>query len=368
MTLRKIFGKIHLYLGLTVGLLFALMGLSGSLLVFSEEIDAALNPRLLRVAPLENQASFSVVEQNVRANFPDDKIHRIKMPLDSKDVYEFWMNSNEGLRVYVNPYTAEITGSRIFSRTFRGILFNLHTQLLSGETGKTIVGAAAFFFLAIGLSGIVLWWRGWRHVKRGLKINFKSNRKRIIFDTHNAVGFFSFIFLSVSAFTGVHLVFNQPFERAVNWLTATPNRQSPPVSQAQSEARTLTVGEIKNLSDRIWAEAETVWIYPPANSAAAFMVRKKFPAENHPSGKSFLFFDQYTGEILREENALDAPAPTRAVNNLYPLHIGRIAGLTTKVLQVGVGLTPIILLFTGFLIYRNGARKTKRQHTPIDKN
>lgn len=368
MRFRKAFLKIHLYLGLTVGLLFALMGLTGSLLVFSEEIDEALNPRLLRVEPQNSRASIAVVEENVRRNFPDDKIYRIKMPLDTEDVYEFWMNPNGDLRVYVNPYTGEITGSRIFSRTFRGFLFSLHTQLLSGETGKTIVGTGAFFFLALGVSGIVLWWRGARNIKRGLTINFKANWKRIIFDAHNAVGFFAFIFLTSSAFTGIHLVFNAPFEKAVNWLTATPNRPPPPVSaEGRSEKRTLTLGEIKNLSDQTWTEAETTWIYPPANSAAAFMVRKKFPSEYHPSGKSFLYFDQYTGELLRQENALEAPAATRAVNNLYPIHIGRIGGTATKVWQVGVGLTPAILLFTGFLMYRNRARKTKQRHSSTDR-
>lgn len=359
MTLRKTFLKIHLYLGLTVGLLFVLTGLTGSILVFGEEIDRALNPRLLRVEPKNAPVSISVVEENVRAAFPNDKIYRIKMPLEPADVYEFWMNANGDLRVYVNPFTGEITGARAFNRTFRGLLFNLHTQLLSGETGKTIVGTAAFFFLAIGISGIVLWWRGLRHIKRGLTINFKSNWKRISFDAHHAVGFFAFVFLSISAFTGIHLVFNQPFERAVNWLTGTANRQPPPVSLVRNETKPLTLGEIQNLSSRIWSEAEITWIYPPANSAAAFMVRKKFPAENHPNGKSFVYFDQYTGEILREENALEAPGTTRAVNNLYPLHIGRMGGVFTKVLQAGVGLTPMILLLTGFLIYRNKAGKTK---------
>lgn len=367
MSLRKMFLKIHLYLGLTAGLLFALTGLTGSLLVFGEEIDASLNPRLLRVEPKNARVSISVVEENVRAVFPGDKIYRIKMPLEPADVYEFWMNANGDLRVYVNPYSGEITGSRVFSRTFRGFLFNLHTQLLSGETGKSIVGAAAFLFLVIGISGIVLWWRGLRHIKRGLTINLKSNWKRISFDAHHAVGFFAFVFLSISAFTGIHLVFNQPFERTVNWLTGTANRQPAPVSLVRNETKPLTLGEIQNLSSRTWSEAETTWIYPPANSAAAFMVRKKFPAENHPSGKSFVYFDQYTGAILRAENALEVPPATRAVNNLYPLHIGRIGGVFTKVLQVGVGLTPLILLLTGFLMYRNQAGRTKQRSTPADK-
>ncbi len=62
--------KVHLYLALLVGFLFALIGLSGSINVYHEQIDALLNPALtieavLRIKTLngyeityENWASF----------------------------------------------------------------------------------------------------------------------------------------------------------------------------------------------------------------------------------------------------------------------------------------------------------------------
>lgn len=368
MRFRKVTLKIHLYLGVTVGLLFVLIGLTGSLLIFIEEIDAALNPQMLGVQIQPANASFAEVERKVIANFPDNKINRIKMPIDYEGVYEFWLNPDGDLRVYVNPYTAEITGKRFFSETFRGFVFNLHSKLLSGETGKTIIGIAAFFFLVLGISGIILWWRGWRKIKRNLTINYKANWKRINFDIHNIIGFFAFIFLSISAFTGIHLIFNAPFEKAVNSLTTTPNRLPPPISKTSGEKKTLTLGEIKRISDNLWKEAETIWIYPPAKADAAFMVRKKFPSEYHPSGKSFLYFDQYSGKLLRAENALQAPTATRFINNLYPIHIGRFGGLTTKVWQVCIGLTPAILFLTGLLMYLNRQRKFKHQFLRRIKN
>lgn len=357
MAFRKLILKIHLYLGLTVGLLFALIGLTGSLLVFGEEIDARLNPQLLRVEPLERRSAITDIEQKVRASFPGDKIYRIKMPRDPEDVYEFWMNSNGDLRVYVNPYTGTVTGSRYFPETWRGRLFLLHTQLLSGETGKTVVGTAAFFFLILGATGIVLWWRGRRNIKRGLTINFRLGWKRTNYDAHNAIGFFAFLFLSISAVTGIHLVFNAPFEKTVNWLTGTPNRQVPPTSKLTAAAETLSPETILNKSEEILGTGETTWLYPPANEASAYMVRKKLPSENHPNGKSFLYFDQYSGELLRLENAEASPFATRTINNLYPLHIGIMGGSFTRILQMLVGFTPAVLFLTGFLVWRNRLRK-----------
>lgn len=359
--LRKFFLKIHLYLGLSVGLLFALMGLTGSLLVFSEEIDKAINPHLLIVEPQEIKADFRWIEDSVKRSFPADKIYRVRMPRQPEDVYEFWMNANGDLRVYVNPFTGAVTGAHNFPETWRGRLFLLHTQLLSGETGKTIVGAAAFFLLILGATGIVLWWRGLRNIKRGLKINFRVGWKRANYDAHHAIGFFAFLFLSISSITGIHLVFNQPFEKTVNRLTGTPNRQPAPVSKLAEGGQTLPLETILKKSEEIWKEAETTWIYPPANTAAAYMVRKKFPSENHPNGKSFVYFDQYTGEVLRLENAEDAPLTTRTINNLYPLHIGIMGGVITRLLQIIVGFTPVILLVTGFLMWRNKSKKRNRK-------
>jgi uncharacterized iron-regulated membrane protein len=356
---RKVFLKVHLYLGLTVGLLFALMGLTGSLLVFSEEIDRAANPHLLTVQQAGEHADFALIEAAVKTRFPNDKIYRIKMPHNSGDVYEFWMNGGEALRVYVDPYSASVLGSRDYPQTWRGRLFMLHTQLLSGETGKTIIGTAAFFFLAIGISGIILWWRGKRHIRRGLTINFRSGWKRANFDIHHAVGFFAFFFLTISAVSGIYLIFNAPFEKTVNQLTGTPDRLPAPASKIPNGSVLLSLDDIFERSEKIWPEAETTWLYPPANPNAAYMVRKKFPAENHPNGKSFIYFDQYTGEVLRTENATESPVPTKAVNDLYPLHIGRMGGTITRVLQVFIGLLPTTLLITGFLMWRNKQRRKR---------
>ena len=360
MTLRKFFLKVHLYLGLTVGLLFALMGLAGSLLVFSEEIDRAANPQLLVAEASGQRAEFRDVEQTVRRAFPDDTIYRIRLPHSPTDVYEFWMNANGDKRVHVDPYSGAVLGTRDFPETWRGRLFLFHTQLLSGETGKTIVGTAAFLYLAIGITGIILWWRGRRNIKRGLTIKFRSGWKRANFDIHNAVGFFAFFLLSISAISGIYLIFNAPFERTVNLLTGTPDRAPAPTSRYIEDAETLSIAEALNESEKIWDGAETMWIYPPATKTAPYMIRKKFPAENHPNGKSFIWLDQYSGEILRTEDATAAPAVTKAVNDLYPLHIGRMAGPMHRLFQVLVGLTPSLLLITGFLVWLNRSRKRSR--------
>ena len=87
-------------------------------------------------------------------------------------------------------------------------------------------------------------------------------------------------------------------------------------------------------------------------------MRKKIAGELHPNGKSFVFFDQYTGEVLLVEDASSAPAGTRIYNTFYPIHIGTLGGLPTRIFQVIVGFLPLLLFVTGYIMWKN-QRKAK---------
>ncbi|MGH8612833.1 MAG: PepSY domain-containing protein, partial [Gammaproteobacteria bacterium] len=54
---------MHLWLGLILGLCLSVFGITGSILVFHQEIDEWLNPDLLIVAPPVAGASYRPFEQ-----------------------------------------------------------------------------------------------------------------------------------------------------------------------------------------------------------------------------------------------------------------------------------------------------------------
>lgn len=58
-TWRSLWVQMHLYLGLFIGALLVVFGLTGSILVFWQEIDEWLNPALLTVeAPPPGQEAY----------------------------------------------------------------------------------------------------------------------------------------------------------------------------------------------------------------------------------------------------------------------------------------------------------------------
>ena len=69
----------------------------------------------------------------------------------------------EVVSVYVNPYSGENKGARLWQETFTGFIFTLHAELAGGEFGHLVVGICGIVMLGITFTGLVLW-TGWRNL------------------------------------------------------------------------------------------------------------------------------------------------------------------------------------------------------------
>ncbi|MGH8684577.1 MAG: PepSY-associated TM helix domain-containing protein [Nitrosospira sp.] len=360
MKIRRVVFNFHLYIGLAAGLFLVLSGLTGSMIVFREEIETLAHPELMETAGHGERAPVQAVLNAVRHTYPQDKLLSVRMPRTPQQTYLLKMNDAHGLFVYADPYSGKLLGAFRQEDTFMGWIALLHTELLIGERGKNILGASALLLICMGVTGLFLWWppNGIRKLSRGFKIDWQAPWKKLIFDMHRALGIYTALFLLIIAFTGVSLVFNNTMAGLTNFLTGSPSRPAPPLSDLPAAVSTgPSLDELLNHADRI-LPGPTTWINLPQTPQAPLVVRKKMPEESHPNGRNFIYFDQYTGEILLIENALMAPSGTRIYNTFYPLHVGIIGGLPTRILQVIIGFSPLILFATGFIMWRN-RRKIK---------
>src|SRR5918912_572989 len=151
----KVLLKLHTYVGLSIGLLLALIGLTGSLIVFGDELDAWLNPGILRVEPRGEQPSAQSMLDAVRAAYPNEKLGRVRLPREAHDSAEICFDARREPRcVYVDPYSAAVLGERVPARSFKGRLVSLHRRLLSTEVGEVIIGVCGLLLLTLSLSGL----------------------------------------------------------------------------------------------------------------------------------------------------------------------------------------------------------------------
>lgn len=344
---------LHRYAGIIAGILLIVIGLTGSALVFSEELDRILNPQLLHVVPQNKRVSLETVLNTVREAHPDLKAHRVIVPQKPDGVYAVMMESprEEYTNVYVNPYSGTILGSRPFKQTLGGFLIELHINLFAGNLGAKVVGFSGVLLLLLSITGAILW-SGWKRLTLGFKIRWRSPSRLVNYDIHKVVGISSLIFLTTIAFTGAAMTFYETADPVINWIARTPLPPNPPTSQLVADATPITIDEVLRNADAALPGAETTKIFPAKTSEAAVNVWKKFPQDAQPYGSSYVYLDQYNGTVLQVDNFFKAPLNKQIWDRIYLLHIGTYGGLITRVLYVFIGFTPIVLFITGLVLWR----------------
>ena len=171
---RALWLTVHKYIGLFAGAIFVLIGLTGSILAFGSQIDTWLNAGLMSVdVPAEGQAQYRRIAEILAAGkravprggnldslvlFPRHPgacfrlTYSVPAGKDRSKTYQ----------IFVNPYTAAVTGQRLasdtgnpFARPLMETIASFHYTLLLGNRGETAVRFIGLFLFGSLVSGIV---------------------------------------------------------------------------------------------------------------------------------------------------------------------------------------------------------------------
>lgn len=351
MKLRQIALVLHRYVGVMVGILLAIVSLTGSLLVFWKELNVFLNPQMFQVIPQSDRVSVQFVVDTVRSAYPDWQLNFLELPraLDSVYTARMLLNSGDFTYVYLNPYTGEVLGSQEWGRTVMSFIYNFHISLLGGKAGETVVGICGLLLLLLSVTGIILW-PGWKKLVAGFAIRWRSALQLINYDLHKVGGILSCVFLIAIASTGTAMIFHTQFKGVIYSLVGTPKLLEL-TSTMVANAPPVTADIILQKAD-LALPGKTIYITFPSKRQGTFVVRKRLVGDIHPNGSSNVYLDRYSGQLLRVENGFTAPVASQIINLLFPLHIGAFGGLTTRILYVFIGLTPTLLSITGLVLWR----------------
>ena len=357
--LRRWLFNLHLVVGMTLGLLAAVIGVSGSLLVFRHEIDRLIAPPALRVSvPRDGAAAppapLDRVADAVRVRRPDAPLRHLFVAPGPGDPHEGWLDGTT-VRVLVDPYAGTVLGERDADRTPMGILFSLHTTLLAGEAGERVAGWAGLGLLFLCASGLVLWWpANPRQFRERVRVKWTASAKRVNFDLHRTGGFWVCGLVALIALTGTSLAFKDASAAAAARLSGNPEAAKKPVVEPPAPgAVPVPLGELLRRADDALPGGVVRRISFPAKPDAPLIVRKMLPGELHPNGVNYIYLDPYTGAVLRVDRAASALPGQRFLNARFPLHIGLWGGLLTRVLHAAAGLAPAALFATGVLMWWN---------------
>lgn len=360
--LRRAWLRVHLYVGLGLGGLFALLGLSGSGLVFYLELDELLNPQTAVVQPAA-APSPEAVFQRLRALHPErDGPWRIEMPLAADRpllarYYDPPETAGRGfapLMLTLDPLTLAETSHRFWGDYAVTWLYDLHYTLLAGPAGRSVVGWSGVLLLVSLLTGLVLWWPSAKRLKAALTPVLRKGRVRLAYDLHVLGGVHGLVVLAALAFTGVVLALPElarPLVAAVSPLA--PGFRGP-AGRVEEGGASIALDAALAVARQHFPDGELRWVETPGVQGRPISLR--FYRAGEP-GRRFarnqVWIDPGTGSVLAIRDTRQDSAGDRFMDWMHPLHNGEAFGLPGRVLACVGGLLPSLLLVTGWLRWRH---------------
>ncbi|HEY8067145.1 MAG TPA: PepSY-associated TM helix domain-containing protein [Methylosinus sp.] len=379
---RKIFLATHRIIGLFAGAILVLIGLSGSVLAFRENIDEWLNAPLMRVeAPARpSLRPLDEILAAATAAMPaDGRPERLTLPRHAHAAaIVSYMVETDDLDTYfhqlfVDPYTAKVTGSRLYShgddvlsQPLVQIVMAFHWTLLLGVNNAYLVGAIGLLLFLSILIGLCLWRPRYGDWRLGLTIKWGASPERIAYDAHRSVGVYFALLLLATLATGVAMIFKPTTHSLATLLS--PVRPEPDYGKSTPIAGRPPIGldAAVAIADRVFPAGRLHWILLPSGEDSVYVVGKQSDDEPNRT-KTFrnIGVDRYSGRVLQVQDRDDFTTGERVLEWLFPLHCGEAFGALGRSLVLLTGLTPLLLYVTGFLRWRHKRRARRRPATPI---
>lgn len=372
MRLKSVFRKIHLWLGLLSGLPVFIMGLTGSLYAFKEEILNATEK--FRYISSQDQVLLAPSDliEIAKNELPDKHVHAVMYPGKgcASRVYFYSPGPNEYYyTVYINPYNGEVLEVKNELEGFFAFIFEGHFYLwLPDEIGQVVAAVSTMIFIALLLSGLILWWPKNKHNKRQrFRIKWKADWKRKNFDMHAVAGFYIILFGLVFAITGLVWGFEW-FAKSYYYVASGGGLQVEyyePASKIQVIADSIpSVDRVYQIMLKDYPEGTAIEIHQPLNDSASIAANAN-PDLTTYWKTDYRYFDQYS---LREQNVTHQWGRFQNANNAeklmrmnYDIHTGAVWGIAGKLLACLSSLIIASLPVTGFMMWfgrkRNGRNK-----------
>lgn len=368
---KKWYASWHTWAGILAGTVLVVVGLTGVILVFENEIDVAMNPDMFDYQHQGKRLSFAEVTERAQEQYPDLNFLGVYRMEELNDVYQFnilqegtKLQDKKFKQVFANPYTGNITGIRIYEHTFIGFIRKLHTSLLIPKIGNYLVGISSLTCLLLMITGLRLWVpKKWNQLSSKLKISVGKSAKRVNYDLHNTLGFYFSPIISMLALSGTMITFGQFFIMFLFIL----NFQSPAKlkevfgqkSICTNNCKALDIASIDSIAVANFPKAKLTGIHFPENSTASYMVRMSEPSASELGSVLLVYIDSYSGNIQNHSNKEEFRLANAYFNWIDGIHFGKFGGWTTRILALVGSLMLVLLFVTGFIVWLPRWKKGK---------
>lgn len=328
---------LHRWTGGLIGLLLALLGMSGTILLWRDSwlrwtLPGAADGRVTDPAMLGDLTARLMAEAPGSILFASDGFGLTRVNFGERGAYV------DQAGHVVSRWNSVWDRPELW-------LFDFHHHLFAADTGEAVAGVAGLIGLCFVMTGILLWWRTRRTFR--FRLLPKRMSRPAIVTHHRDLGIVMTPLLLLSMVTGTMMVFRPVADLVLR-----------PVSRPGEIAATLAPPKIKGGAlDRtaldwrrivpaalaLYPDAELRIIALPKKPGELVSIRLKRRAEWLPNGRTGVWVDPATGRIVATRDALAMPTGAQWFNKAYPLHSGKIGGTAYRLLMTLSGLTLTML-------------------------
>lgn len=369
---RKCIRKIHLWLGLTTGLVVFIVSLTGAIYVFEPDINLLLQAGVYRNVEPQDKPFLSPMEikEKSEAFFQRPMVSMTATVYPEGDRANIiWVrdSTRKYTAIVMDPYTGAVIHSYPYSTNFWAIILGLHISLLIPEIGHHIVSISTLLYIILMISGIILWYpRRRKHLKQRLTIKWGASPKRLNYDLHNVLGFYMSWLAIFIILSGLILSYDW-LKTSAYWIATggeTPT-QPAPVKPALADSSFVYTGTAapnaaeEKLLSLIGAQddLDNYFLIYAIDSADFYRLTLNSRAGYFYNRHDFYAVGQHTGEVLKEDLWENKNNGDRLLDANLNIHIGAILGFPGKVLAFFASLISASLPVTGFLIWWGRKRR-----------
>lgn len=334
----------HRWLGLTLSLWLLLMAVSGSLLLYKNDLLQLFYPQLNLAQPVGTTDAATVLDQfnNGYALMPTTD--RPWLEVVNAEKSHFYYDSS-GRLLLKREYLAD----------FISWLVELHHHLALNELGKDILGVLGLLSLTLIGTGLIRWWPRRANFRRALSVRFfnpfTKRGSQTLWQLHRFIGAVLFVPVAIVLITGTAIMYAAPVKSALIFLL--PFTQS--IETLTSPSLTADNWQQRlELAKRALptAQARLLYLEEPR-------IRAKHTTEWHPNGRNYIAFSE-TGEISQVIDDRETPLGNQVSNMIYPTHVAAVGGAFYLFIVLLSGLALIALPVSGLWFYskRRQLKKT----------
>ncbi len=394
---RNVLFQIHMWVGLSVGILFILLGLSGSILVYATPLTRALTAPAPKATasgaplPLENivaaarQSAPQSAGQSATVTLPQQSgdpatvrfvaqrnfgppgegrgegaAGRVEGRGEGAARGAAGPEGRGGARVppqdiFVDPVSGTVLGTRAASQpTIVAIAHQMHEAMLLGQPGRQLVGWLGVGMFILGLSGLVLWWPKKGQWKFAFGVRRTAKGFRLYREIHGMAGIWGYIVFIFVTFTAIPIAFPQV---AQILSPSSPSEGGPPPGLQRlpdptvtpiDGAQMISADQAIDLAKQAVPDATIRSVTLPVQRNRAISIAA---VTGDGPGTSTVYVDPYNAQVIETRAPQGPPGAGRGGLNWRAMHSGEDFGAVWEFLVFLVGLLPLVFVTTGAMMW-----------------